>query len=103
MMTNPTIPPSSSTRTTSFDLRSAVVVDTPEMADALNRRLHDETIGIDGPTVTGVPGHRIGVGDLIVSPRNEPGIGVFDPKDSGRAVDSGGAYIANQTALMTPT
>jgi hypothetical protein len=28
----------------------------PEMADALNRRLH-ETIGIDRPPLTGAPGH----------------------------------------------
>ena len=58
-----------------------LVCDTKEMADALNQRLHDETIDADAPTVTAARGHRIGVGDLIISRRNDPTLGVFDATD----------------------
>ena len=58
-----------------------LVCDTTEMSDALNRRLHDETIDTDAPTVTAARGHRIGVGDLIISRRNDPTIGVYDATD----------------------
>ena len=46
--------------------------DTTEMADALNQRLHHETVGADAPTVTGARGHRIAMGDLIITRRNDP-------------------------------
>ena len=39
-----------------------LVCDTKEMADALNQRLHDETIDADAPTITAARGHRIGTG-----------------------------------------
>jgi hypothetical protein len=39
-----------------------LVCDTTEMADALNRRLHDDTVDADAPTVIAARGHRIGVG-----------------------------------------
>ena len=55
--------------------------DTNEMCDALNRRMHDETIDTEAPTVTAARGHRIGVGDLIISRRNDPTIGVYDATD----------------------
>ena len=58
-----------------------LVCDTKEMADALNRRIHDETIDADAPAVTGARGHRIAVGDLIISRRNDPTLGVFDATD----------------------
>ena len=45
-----------------------LVCDTTEMADALNQRIHDDTIDADAPTVTGARGQRIAVGDLIISP-----------------------------------
>ncbi|MET0994900.1 MAG: AAA family ATPase [Mycobacterium sp.] len=64
-----------------------LVCDTTEVADALNHRLHNETIGADAPTVTAARGHRIGVGDLIITRRNDPAIGVFDPADSDKSVD----------------
>ena len=51
-----------------------LVCDTTEMADALNQRLHHETVGADAPTVTGARGHRIAVGDLIITRRNDPTI-----------------------------
>jgi len=63
------------------------VCDTKEMADALNQRLHDETIDADAPTVTAARGHRIGVGDLIVSRRNDPTLGVFDATDINKSAD----------------
>ena len=55
-----------------------LVCDTTEMADALNRRIHD-TVDTEAPTVTAARGHRIGVGDLIISRRNDPTIGVSTP------------------------
>ena len=64
-----------------------LVCDTTEMADALNRRIHDETIQTDEPTVTAARGHRIGVGDLIISRRNDPTLGVFDATDIDKTAD----------------
>lgn len=58
-----------------------LICDTVEMADALNRRIHDHTIGPDAETVVGARGHRIADGDVIVSRRNEPGITVHDAAD----------------------
>ena len=57
------------------------------MADALNRRLHDDTVDAEAPTVTAARGHRIGVGDLIISRRNDPTIGVFDATDITQPAD----------------
>lgn len=48
-----------------------LVCDTTEMADALNRRLHDEHHDIDSPTVSGVRGQLIAAGDLILTRRND--------------------------------
>jgi len=53
------------------------------MADALNRRLHDETVAADAPTVTAGRGHRIGVGDIILIRRNDYDLHVVD--EHGRA------------------
>ena len=64
-----------------------LVCDTTEMADALNRRLHDDTVDAEAPTVTAARGHRIGVGDLIISRRNDPTIGVFDATDITQTAD----------------
>ena len=66
---------------------SLLVCDTVEMADALNRRLHDESVDTDAPTVTAARGHRIGVGDVILSRRNDPTIGVFDATDITQTAD----------------
>jgi conjugative relaxase-like TrwC/TraI family protein len=51
-----------------------LVCDTTEMAGALNARLHHEHLDGDAPTVAGAGGQRIGVGDLILSRRNDPSI-----------------------------
>jgi len=58
-----------------------LICDTVEVADALNRRIHDHTIHPDADTVTAGRGHRIADGDVIVSRRNEPGIAVHDAAD----------------------
>ena len=51
-----------------------LVCDTTEMTDALNERLHHDTIDPAAPTVTGARGHRIAVGDLILTRHNEASI-----------------------------
>jgi ATP-dependent exoDNAse (exonuclease V) alpha subunit len=61
--------------------------DTTEMADALNRRIHDDIIRTGAPTVTGVRGQRIAVGDLILSRRNDPTIDVRRADDHDAAAD----------------
>jgi conjugative relaxase-like TrwC/TraI family protein len=58
-----------------------LVCDTTEMADVLNRRIHDDTLDSAAPTVSAARGHRIGVGDLICSRRNDPGLEVYDATD----------------------
>ena len=63
------------------DKDALLVCDTTEMADALNRRIHDDTIDSTAPTVAAARGQRIGVGDLVVSRRNDPGIEVCDAID----------------------
>ena len=64
-----------------------LVCDTTEMCDALNRRLHDETIDADAPTVTAARGHRVGVGDVIISRRNGLTLGVYDATDIDKPAD----------------
>lgn len=51
-----------------------LVCDTTEMAAALNTRLHLQYLDRDALTVAGAGGQRIGVGDLILSRRNDPTI-----------------------------
>ena len=58
-----------------------------EMADALNRRIHDDTIPADAPTVTAARGQRIAVGDLILSRRNDPTVDVRRANDHDVAAD----------------
>jgi len=48
-----------------------LLCDTVEMTDALNQRLHHDTVDPDAPTVTGARGHRIAVGDLILTRYND--------------------------------
>jgi len=64
-----------------------LICDTKEMADALNRRIHDESIDAQAPTVTAGRGHRIAGGDVIISRRNEPAIKVYDAADIGKTAD----------------
>jgi hypothetical protein len=44
------------------------------MADALNQRIHQDTIAADAPTVSGSRGQRIAVGDLIITRHNDASI-----------------------------
>jgi conjugative relaxase-like TrwC/TraI family protein len=58
-----------------------LVCDTTEMADALNQRLHHDTIAAEEPTVTGARGHRITVGDLILTRHNDAAIPLRNTDD----------------------
>jgi hypothetical protein len=58
-----------------------LICDTTEMTDALNRRIHHDTINTDAPTVTGARGHRIAVGDLIISRHNDTTIALRTTTD----------------------
>jgi ATP-dependent exoDNAse (exonuclease V) alpha subunit len=51
-----------------------LVCDTTEMVDALNHRLHHDTIAADEPTATAARGHQVAVGDLIVTRHNDASI-----------------------------
>ena len=64
-----------------------LLCDTTEMADALNRRIHDDTIPTDAPTVKGVRGQCIAAGDLILSRRNDPIVDVRRADDHDVAAD----------------
>jgi hypothetical protein len=60
-----------------------LVCDTWEMADALNRRLHD-TLTLDGPTAEAARDQTIRVGDLIISRHNNARIPVHAAPGSDR-------------------
>ena len=61
---------------------SLLIADTVEMCDALNRRIHDDTLTTpDTPTVTAGRGHRIAAGDVIITRRNDPTLDVYHPRD----------------------
>ncbi|NTY60122.1 MobF family relaxase [Mycolicibacterium sphagni] len=66
---------------------SLLVCDTKEMADALNHRIHTETIDPNAPTLTGARGHQIAVGDLILSRRNDPTVSVLHPTERTQHAD----------------
>lgn len=61
--------------------------DTVEMCDAINRRLHDESLDANAPTVTAARGHRVAVGDLIISRRNDPTVAIFKAHENVPADD----------------
>ena len=69
------------------DKDALLLCDTTDMADALNQRLHLDTISADARTVTGARGHRIAVGDLILTRRNERTVAVLAPADEDKSVD----------------
>lgn len=64
-----------------------LLCDNTEMADALNRRIHDDTFPSDAPTVTAARGQRIAAGDVILSRRNDPTIDVRPAEDHDAAAD----------------
>jgi hypothetical protein len=65
-----------------------LICDTTEMADVLNERIHNESLDAHAPTVRGARGHRIGVGDLILTRRNDPTIDLHHPSGSAGQLDS---------------
>ena len=58
-----------------------LICDTTEMTDALNQRLHRDTVGADAQSVTGARGHRLAVGDLIISRHNDTSIPLRNTSD----------------------
>lgn len=66
---------------------SLLVCDTKEMTDALNQRIHNETIDPNAPAVTGARGHQISVDDLIISRRNDPTLGALHATESTQHAD----------------
>lgn len=54
-----------------------LIADRWEIADALNERIHRDTVAADAPTVGGARRCRIGVGDVVISRRNDPTIEVW--------------------------
>jgi hypothetical protein len=64
-----------------------LLCDTTEMADALNQRIHQDTMVSDAPIVTAARGHRIAAGELILTRRNDPTIDVWEAADRDSAAD----------------
>ncbi len=60
-----------------------LIADTWEIADALNRRLHD-TLTTPGPTVTAARDQQVRVGDIIMSRANDAAIDVKPGADHDR-------------------
>jgi conjugative relaxase-like TrwC/TraI family protein len=58
-----------------------LVCDTTDMVDALNQRIHHDTIAADAATVTGARGRRIAVGDLILTRHNDASIPLRNTDD----------------------
>ena len=67
-----------------------LVCDSWEMADALNRRLHD-TLTVDGPTAKAARDQTIRVGDLIISRHNNARI----PVDAAPGLDREADQVRN--------
>ncbi|WP_368665257.1 MobF family relaxase [Mycobacterium avium] len=64
-----------------------LMTDRWDVCDALNTRLHRHTVASDAPTLTGARGHRIGVGDVIISRRNDPAVPVVDATDHTKVAE----------------
>ncbi|MDP7707356.1 MobF family relaxase [Mycobacterium sp. TY815] len=62
-----------------------LICGTTEMADALNWRIHRDTIGAEQPTKLAARGHRVAVGEVIVSRRNAPELPVICATDTSPA------------------
>jgi conjugative relaxase-like TrwC/TraI family protein len=61
--------------------QTLLVADTWEVADALNTRIHHHNAATGAPTVSAAREHHIGVGDIIISRRNDPTLSVYDAAD----------------------
>lgn len=64
-----------------------LMTDRWDVCDALNTRIHHHTVDPETPTVAGARGHRIGVGDVIISRRNDATVPVIDATDHTTAAD----------------
>ena len=62
-----------------------LIADRWEMADAINIRIHCERIGDDAPTVAAARGHRVAVGDVVITRENTTDIPTRT--DRGAAAD----------------
>ncbi|HUH69304.1 MAG TPA: AAA family ATPase, partial [Mycobacterium sp.] len=58
-----------------------LMTDNWELSDALNKRIHADTVAADAPTVTAARGHHIGEGDTVISRNNDPAVAVYDRAD----------------------
>ncbi len=58
-----------------------LMTDRWEVCDALNTRIHHQNVAPEAPSVTGARGHRIGVGDIIISRHNDATVPVRDATD----------------------
>jgi AAA domain len=65
-----------------------LIADRWEIADALNARIHRTRVPENADTISGARRHRIGVGDVVISRRNDPAIVVY--------------HRDNQTRTLTP-
>lgn len=59
-----------------------------ELCDALNKQIHNDRVAPDAPTVIGARGHRIGVGDLVVTRQNTSDIPVWAAPDERGRLDT---------------
>ncbi|WP_254697462.1 AAA family ATPase [Mycobacterium avium] len=82
---------------------SLLMTDRWEVCDALNTRLHHQTVAPQAPTAAGARGHRIGVGDVIISRRNDATVPVIDATDHTQAADPVRNGTAGGSTKSTPT
>jgi conjugative relaxase-like TrwC/TraI family protein len=66
---------------------AVLMTDTWEVCDALNTRLHHQNLDPDAPTMVAARGHRIGVGDVIITRRNDPTMAVFEATSHAATAD----------------
>jgi conjugative relaxase-like TrwC/TraI family protein len=67
---------------------SVLIADRWEIADALNARIHRTRVPEDADTISGARRHRIGVGDVVISRRNDPAIAVYHRDNQTRTLTS---------------
>ena len=66
---------------------SLLVCGTREMADALNQRIHNETVDLNAPAVSAARGHQVAAGDLIISRRNDATVSVLHATENTQHAD----------------
>jgi conjugative relaxase-like TrwC/TraI family protein len=66
---------------------AVLITDTWEVCDALNTRLHHQNLDPDAPTIRAARGHQIGVGDVIITRRNDPTMAVFEATSHAATAD----------------